>query len=38
MIQGTDIENFKKFYYSGLLGIYITNKVHRIFIFLELSN
>ena len=38
MIQGTDIENFKKFYYSGLLGIYIANKKHRIFIFLELSN
>ena len=47
MIQGTDIENFKKFYCSGLPkdyqyfsleGTYISNKEHRIFIFLELSN
>ena len=47
MIQGTDIENFKKFYCSGLPkdyqyfsvdGIYISNKEHKIFIFLELSN
>ena len=46
MIQGTDIENFKKFYSSGLPkdfryftedGIYIPNKDHRIFVFLELA-
>ena len=46
MIQGTDIENFKKFYCSGLPkdyqyfseeGIYKSNKDHKIFIFLELS-
>ena len=47
MIQGTDIDNFKKFYSSGLPkdfqyftqeGTYISNKEHKIFIFLELSN
>ena len=47
MIQGTDIENFKKFYSSGLPkayryfsveGAYTPNKDHKIFIFLELSN
>jgi hypothetical protein len=47
MIQGTDIENFKKFYCSGLPkefqyfseeGTYKPNKEHKIFIFLELSN
>ena len=47
MIQGTDIENFKKFYSSGLPkayryfsveGDYVPNKEHKIFIFLELSN
>ena len=47
MIQGTDIENFKKFYSSGLPkayryfsveGDYVPNKDHKIFIFLELSN
>ena len=47
MIQGTDITNFKKFYSSGLPkeyqyfseeGIYESNKEHKIFIFLELSN
>ena len=47
MIQGTDIENFKKFYCSGLPkeyqyfseeGKYEPNKNHKIFIFLELSN
>ena len=47
MIQGTDIENFKKFYSSGLPkdfqyfsedGTYKSNKEHKIFIFLELSN
>ena len=46
MIQGTDIDNFKKFYQSGLPrefryftedGIYNPNKEHRIFIFLELA-
>jgi len=47
MIQGTDIENFKKFYSSGLPkdyryfteeGNFISNKEHKIFIFLELTN
>ena len=47
MIQGTDVENFKKFYSSGLPksyqyfseeGLYTPKKEHRIFIFLELSN
>ena len=47
MIQGTDIENFKKFYCSGLPkdyqyfseeGKYNSNTEHKIFIFLELSN
>ena len=46
MIQGTDIENFKKFYRSGLPkefryfteeGTYSPNKDHRIFVFLELA-
>ncbi len=46
MIQGTDIDNFKKFYRSGLPkdfryfteeGIYKPNKDHRIFVFLELA-
>ena len=46
MIQGTDIDNFKKFYQSGLPrefryfsedGIYTPSKEHRIFIFLELA-
>ncbi len=47
MIQGTDIDNFRKFYRSGLPkefryftedGIYIQNKEHKIYIFLELAN
>ena len=47
MIQGTDIENFKKFYRSGLPkdfryfsedGIYMPNNDHRIFVFLELAH
>ena len=47
MIQGTDIDNFRKFYRSGLPkefryftedGIYVQNKEHRIYIFLELAN
>ena len=47
MIQGTDIENFKKFYSSGLPkdyryfteeGNFLSNKEHKIFIFLELTN
>ena len=46
MIQGTDVENFQQFYQSGLPkeyryftqdGIYIQNKEHKIFIFLELA-
>jgi len=46
MIQGTDISNFRKFYRSGLPkefryfsedGIYIENKNHKIYIFLELA-
>ena len=46
MIQGTDIENFKKFYRSGLPkefryftedGIYQPSKEHKIYAFLELA-
>ena len=46
MIQGTDIENFKK-YRSGLPkefryftedGIYQPSKEHKIYVFLELAN
>ena len=46
MIQGTDISNFKKFYRSGIPkdfryftedGIYVENKNHKIYIFLELA-
>ena len=47
MIQGTDVENFRKFYRSGLPkgftyfteeGVYTPNKDHKIFVFLELTN
>ena len=43
MIQGTDVENFRKFYRSGLPkgftyfteeGVYTPNKDHKIFVFL----